>query len=113
MKEYFIAIAAVATFGITFSLITKSQPTSKDTDHLQSLFSPPYNIDNNRSEGLGLTQVNSYLSKERVPLLQNHQYDLVTSYNNLSGENQTVMSVMFLYIEYNEFKKPKLSSGLF
>jgi hypothetical protein len=42
-----------------------------------------------------------------------HQYDLITIYNNVSQKNQTVMSVMFLYIEDKEFKKPKFSSGFF
>jgi hypothetical protein len=67
----------------------------------------------NRTEGIGLTQVNSYSDKKGIPLYQYHQYDLITVYNNLSGQNQTVMSVMFLYIEDKEFKKPNLSSGFF
>ena len=55
-----------------------------------------------RAEGfedrIGLAKVEAFSSVEGVPLFPDHEYELVSVYNNTSGEPQDSMAVMYIYI---------------
>jgi hypothetical protein len=55
---------------------------------------------------IGLDHVDAFSSAEGVPLYEDHQYELVSVYNNESGRDQDSMAVMYLYLLDREFRKP-------
>jgi hypothetical protein len=57
-------------------------------------------------EGIGLDQVDYYASKEGIPVYKNHDYELVSVYNNTTGVDQDAMATMFFYMLDKEFQKP-------
>jgi hypothetical protein len=59
----------------------------------------------NRPERIGLARVDQIASREGITLQKDHQYELVSAYNNTSGANRTAMAVMYLYVEDTEFKR--------
>jgi hypothetical protein len=60
----------------------------------------------NRPERIGLARVEQIASREGITLRRDHQYELVSEYNNTSGANRTAMAVMYLYIRDAEFRRP-------
>lgn len=58
------------------------------------------------SEGVGLENVEYYSSAEGFRLYAGHEYELVSVYNNTSGEDQDAMAVMFMYAEDREYERP-------
>jgi hypothetical protein len=58
----------------------------------------------NRPERIGLARVEQIASREGVTLRKDHQYELVSEYNNTSGADRTAMAVMYLYIADTEFR---------
>ena len=60
----------------------------------------------NRPERIGLARVEQITSREGITLKKDHQYELVSEYNNTSGADRTAMAVMYLYIEDTEFRRP-------
>ena len=59
----------------------------------------------NRPERIGLARVDQIASREGITLHKDHQYELVSRYNNTSGADRTAMAVMYLYLEDTEFKR--------
>lgn len=59
----------------------------------------------NRSDRIGLARVDQIASPEGITLHKDHQYELVSAYNNTSGSDRTAMAVMYLYIEDTEFHR--------
>jgi hypothetical protein len=59
------------------------------------------------SDRIGLAEVEHYSSDEGFELLQDHEYELVSIYDNTSGEDQDSMAVMFLYLLDEEFERPR------
>jgi hypothetical protein len=59
----------------------------------------------NRPERIGLARVDQIASREGITLHKDHQYELVSAYNNTSGANRTAMAVMYLYVEDTEFRR--------
>jgi cyclophilin family peptidyl-prolyl cis-trans isomerase len=57
---------------------------------------------------IGLDRVDTLTSEKGVPIYHDHHYDLISTYNNTSKENQDSMAVMFLYLKDPVFKKPQL-----
>jgi hypothetical protein len=55
---------------------------------------------------IGIDAVESYSSAEGIPVFKDHEYELVSIYNNTSGVDQDSMAVMFLYVLDKEFQKP-------
>ena len=49
-------------------------------------------------DGIGLTRVESFSSEEGIPIFKDHEYELVSRYDNTSGVDQDSMAVMFLYL---------------
>ena len=61
----------------------------------------------NRPERIGLARVDQIASREGITLRKDHEYELVSEYDNTSGADRTAMAVMYLYIEDTEFKRRK------
>ena len=56
---------------------------------------------------IGLTSVESYASKEGLPIYRGHDYELKSVYQNTSDEDQDSMALMFLYVLDKDFRLPK------
>ena len=59
----------------------------------------------NRPERIGLARVDQIESREGITLRPDHQYELVSEYNNTSGKDRTAMAVMYLYVADTEFRR--------
>ena len=57
----------------------------------------------NFEDKIGLPFVASYSDPEGFELYKDHQYQLVSVYNNTSGEDQDSMAVMYLYLRDKTF----------
>lgn len=57
-------------------------------------------------KGIGLSHVETFLSPKGVPLYRNHQYELVSVYENPTTENADSMASAFLGVADPEFVKP-------
>jgi len=60
---------------------------------------------------IALSFVDSFSSQEGVPLYKDHEYDLISVYNNTTSTNKDSMAVMLLFLMDKEFKKPVVPSG--
>lgn len=47
---------------------------------------------------IGIAEVESFASAEGFPLYADHQYELISTYNNTSGRRQDSMAVLYLYV---------------
>ncbi|HEY3174232.1 MAG TPA: hypothetical protein VGK94_00565 [Candidatus Polarisedimenticolia bacterium] len=56
---------------------------------------------------IGLSHVDYLSSEEGIPLSADHEYELVSVYNNTTPEPVDSMAVMYLYVLDREFKRPK------
>ena len=59
---------------------------------------------------IGLSFVDSFSSKRGVKLYKDHEYELVSTYNNTTQTDQDSMAVMLLFLLDKQFKKPDLSA---
>jgi hypothetical protein len=57
---------------------------------------------------IGIENVDYFSSEEGIPLYKDHEYQIVSVYNNTSDEDQDSMAVMFLYVLDKEFRNPFL-----
>lgn len=55
---------------------------------------------------IGLDSLTHYSSEEGIPVFKDHEYELVSVYNNTSGKEQTAMAFMFFYVEDKGFHRP-------
>ena len=55
---------------------------------------------------IGIEEVEHYSSENGIPLYKDHEYQLISVYNNTSNEDQDSMATMFMYVLDREFKKP-------
>ena len=55
---------------------------------------------------IGLTKVDAFANVEGLPLFKDHEYELVSVYNNTSGIDQDSMAVMLLYLRDRDFTAP-------
>ncbi len=60
----------------------------------------------NYPDRIGLREVEFYSSVEGIEMHKDHQYELVSIYNNTSGEQQDSMAVLFMYALDKEFEPP-------
>ena len=60
----------------------------------------------NPPEGVGLTHVDTFTSVPGIPLLKDHEYELVSVYNNTTPNNADSMASVFLGLDDPEFVKP-------
>lgn len=59
----------------------------------------------NHTERIGLSRVEQIAAPAGIILHKDHQYELVSAYNNTSGMDRTAMAVMYLYVEDREFRR--------
>lgn len=60
---------------------------------------------------IGIDRVDRLVSTEGIPLYADHQYELVSVYENTSGEPQDSMAVMYLYLLDKNFRPPEPAAG--
>lgn len=60
------------------------------------------------AQGIGLEQVDFLSSPEGVPVALGHEYELLTTYNNTSDQDQDSMAVMYTYVLDKEYHPPAL-----
>jgi hypothetical protein len=60
---------------------------------------------------LGLKKIDYFSSAEGAPVYKDHEYDLISTYNNTTEEDQDSMAVMYVYLLDKEFQKPALGAG--
>jgi hypothetical protein len=58
---------------------------------------------------IGIDRVDHLVSAEGVKLYKDHQYELVSVYDNTSGEEQDSMAVMYLYLLDKDYERPALT----
>lgn len=61
----------------------------------------------NPPKGIGLTHVETISSPAGIPFYKDHNYELVSVYNNTTHENADSMASVFLGLDDQEFAKPK------
>jgi cyclophilin family peptidyl-prolyl cis-trans isomerase len=55
---------------------------------------------------VGLDHVDTFVSREGVPLYRNHKYEVISVYNNTTEETHDSMASIFLGVDDAEFVKP-------
>jgi len=63
----------------------------------------------NPATGIGLDHVETFASREGLPVYKDHDYELVSVYQNRSSLEQDAMATMFFYLEDKTFQKPQLN----
>ena len=58
---------------------------------------------------IGIERVDYFSSAEGIPLHADHEYELVSTYENTTDENQDSMAVMLLYLLDKAFEKPRFT----
>lgn len=53
---------------------------------------------------IGLAEVEHYASPEGIPLYRDHEYELISIYENSSGRDQDSMATMMLYLRVQDFQ---------
>lgn len=56
---------------------------------------------------IGLAHVDHFESIEGVPIYKDHDYELISVYDNTTHEDQDSMAVMYLYLHDSAFHKPE------
>ncbi len=69
-------------------------------------------VADNTSDRVGLERVDHFSSVEGLQLFKDHQYELVSVYNNTSSEEVDSMAVMYLYMRDVNFDKTTLHSTM-
>lgn len=77
--------------------------TLRDVTDDKTLFVCEFETAEERGNLLGC---NYYSSEEGIPIYQDHDYELVSVYDNRSDEDQTAMAIMYMYAVDKRFKKP-------
>ncbi|MBI3450497.1 MAG: hypothetical protein HY049_16495 [Acidobacteria bacterium] len=57
---------------------------------------------------IGIDHVDHFSSAEGIPLYKDHEYELVSVYNNTTNADQDSMAVMYMYVLDKEFRPPHL-----
>ena len=60
---------------------------------------------------IGLAHVDSFSSVEGIPIYKDHEYELVSVYQNVTDKDQDSMAVMNLYMLDKDFVAPTLAPG--
>ena len=61
----------------------------------------------NYDHQIGLEHMDSFSSEAGVAVYPNHEYELISVYNNTTDTEQDSMAVMYLYLADREFKLPE------
>lgn len=65
----------------------------------------------NYEDKIGLRRVEYFSSEEGIPLFKDHEYQMVSVYNNTTEEDQDSMAVMYLYVHDKTFNKERVKLG--
>ncbi|MEM7585663.1 MAG: hypothetical protein AAF560_19900, partial [Acidobacteriota bacterium] len=57
----------------------------------------------NFEDRIGLSHVDALSSVEGIPVFADHEYEMVSVYNNTTSEDQDSMAVMYMYLRDKEF----------
>lgn len=60
----------------------------------------------NHADKIGLSHVDSFSSGAGVPMFKDHEYELVSTYENPTTTDQDSMAVMLLFLHDRQFQKP-------
>jgi hypothetical protein len=60
---------------------------------------------------IGLSYVDSFSSAEGVPVYRDHEYDLISVYNNTTKSDKDSMAVVLLFMLDKQFQKPAVAAG--
>lgn len=63
-----------------------------------------------REDAVGLARVQSYVSREGIPVHADHEYALVTHYDNTSGTEQDAMALVYVGLLDKEFEPGLLTN---
>jgi hypothetical protein len=63
----------------------------------------------NTKDKIGLDEVEYYSSTEGMLIYKNHEYQLISSYNNTTDTDQDSMAVIYMYALNREYQKPNPS----
>jgi len=61
----------------------------------------------NTKDKIGLEHIDHFISADGIPIHKDHNYELISIYDNTSGEDQDSMAVMYLYLHDRHFHMPK------
>ena len=67
-------------------------------------------LQQNQVDRLGLVQVDYFSSEEGVPIHKDHDYELISIYDNPTDRDSDAMAVMFIYYLDKQFEHPLTSS---
>ena len=62
------------------------------------------------SEGIGLARVETYSSEEGIPVYADHEYAIISTYDNTSGVQQDAMASLFLAFHNKEFDREAIGN---
>lgn len=65
----------------------------------------------NSKNRVGLDRVEYLYSEEGIPFYKDHEYELISKYNNTSDTDADSMAVMYLYMDELNFAKPDLTKA--
>jgi hypothetical protein len=68
-----------------------------------------YHADAHHTNGR-LSKVDNYSSAEGIPLYKDHEYEIVSVYNNTEDKKIGAMAIAFIYVEDKLFKMPDLNT---
>ncbi len=68
-------------------------------------------IQRSSHDRIGLDSIDHFSSVEGVPVYHDHQYELVSVYNNPTTQDSDAMASIFIYYLDKEFRPPARSSG--
>ncbi len=66
----------------------------------------------NFKNNLGLESLDHYSSEQGIPVYKDHQYEIVTEYNNPTKNDIDAMAMMYMYFRDKEFDKKKMNYSL-
>jgi len=64
----------------------------------------------NVKDSIGIDHIDHFSSTAGKPIFKDHEYEIVTEYNNTSGKAQDAMAVMYLYLYDADFESPLRSA---
>ena len=67
----------------------------------------------NSKDKIGLDYVDYFSSSEGIAIYKDHEYQLISSYNNTTDTDQDSMAVIYMYVLDREYKKPNLAIAEF
>lgn len=54
---------------------------------------------------IGLEKVDFFSSKEGISIYKDHEYEIISTYNNITNESKDAMALIYMYLFDKEFEK--------